>query len=194
MFHASKRSLRDTETGDLDTSVYQLDRKINKYQREVRRDVFPHLSISGVERLASGLVLVSIIIDLERIGDFTKNIVELAEAHQARLAAVDAETDLKRVETAVSRDFDRLKDILESGAEEAAEDLIRESLWVNPLCDERILRYVRCEDASVSRGDAVTLALYFRYLKRIQSHLRNVATSVSRPFHKIGFVPPRLLR
>ena len=38
------------------------------------------------------------------------------------------------------------------------------------------------------------LALYFRYLKRIHSHLRNVATSVYRPFHKIGFVSKKVKR
>ena len=36
-------------------------------------------------------------------------------------------------------------------------------------------------------GRAVTTALYLRYLKRMSAHLKNVATSVVNPYHRIGF-------
>jgi len=193
MFLKAKRTLRETDTTDLETSVYDQDKKINKFQKEVRKDVFQHLSIAGVDRLASGLTLVSIIVDFERIGDYTKNITELAENHQSRLHAGDGDEELQKVEAAVVETFDRLRSILENSDEEAAEKLIKEYLWVNPLCDKHIVSQIREEDKSISGGCAVTVALYFRYLKRIHSHLRNVTTSVSRPFHKIGFVPKKHL-
>jgi Na+/phosphate symporter len=131
---------------------------------------------------------VSIIIDFERIGDYTKNIAELAENHKARLQGGDAEEDLKRVEDALVETFDRLRAILEKSDEEAAKKLIEEYLWINPLCDKYIIAQIRQDDKSISGGCSVALALYFRYLKRIHSHLRNVTTSIYRPFHKIGFV------
>jgi len=31
------------------------------------------------------------------------------------------------------------------------------------------------------------VALYMRYLKRVSAHLKNVATSVVNPYHRIGF-------
>jgi hypothetical protein len=31
------------------------------------------------------------------------------------------------------------------------------------------------------------VALYLRYLKRVSAHLKNVATSVVNPYHRIGF-------
>ena len=191
MFLKARRTLRETDSVDLETSVYELDKKVNKYQREVRREVLQYLSVAGMERLASGLNLISIIIDLERIGDYTKNIVELAESHHARLNAGDREEDLRRIETALEEAFDRIRKVLENSDDKEAEALIKDYLWLNPLCDKQVQRFLKEEDESLSRRSAVALALYFRFLKRIHSHLRNIATTVYRPFHKTGFIPSK---
>jgi len=191
MFLKARRTLRETNSVELDTSVYELDKKVNKYQREVRREVLQYLSVAGMERLASGLNLISIIIDLERIGDYTKNIVELAESHHARLNAGGREEDLRRVETALEEAFDRIRTVLENSDDKEAEALIKDYLWLNPLCDKHVQGFIKEEDESLSRRSAVALALYFRFLKRIHSHLRNIATTVYRPFHKTGFIPSK---
>ena len=189
MFLQAKQTLRETDTDQLHTSVYGLDKKVNKYEREVRKEVLMHLSVAGVDNLPSGLKLIGIIIDMERIGDYAKNIVELAESHQAKLNAGKGEEDLKKVEAAVAEAFDRTRYVLENSDAGAAEDLIKEYLWINPLCDKYVSGYIKEEDESLSRRSTVTLALYFRFLKRIHSHLRNIVTTVYRPFHKVGFIP-----
>jgi phosphate uptake regulator len=194
MFLKAKRSLRETETSELDRSVYKQDKKINKFEREVRREVLQHLAVAGQEGLASGLTLVSIISDIERLGDYTKNIVELAENHPNRLHAGHNEDNLRRVESSVEEAFGRVRAVLETSDEEAALAFIEDYIWLNPLCDKRVTEYISEVDDSVSPGDAVALALYFRYLKRIHSHLRNVATSVYRPFHKIGHISKKVKR
>lgn len=194
MFLKAKSSLRETDSNQLDMSIYKQDKKINKFEREVRRDVLQHLTITGPGNPAPGLTLVSIIGDIERIGDYIKNMVELAENHPSRLHAGRWEDDLSRVEIAVEEAFVRVRTLLETSDEEAAIAFIEDYIWLNPLCDQRVIDYVREIDQSVAPGDAVSLALYFRYLKRIHSHLRNVATSVYRPFHKIGFVSKKVRR
>jgi len=192
MYLKARSSLRETETNKLDNSVYKQDKKINKFEREVRRDVLQHLTVTGREGLSSGLTLVSIIGDIERVGDYMKNIVELAENHPNRLHAGENEDNLKRVETAVEEAFLRVRAVLETSDEDAAVAFIEDYIWLNPLCDERVTQYIKELDQSVTPGDSVALALYFRYLKRIHSHLRNIATSVYRPFDKIGFVSKKL--
>jgi len=61
-------------------------------------------------------------------------------------------------------------------------------VWVNRVCDDSLFGLVREEDKEIQAGNAVALALYFRWLKRINSHLRNIATSVVNPFDRIGFI------
>ncbi len=192
MFIKAKNSLMQTETGTPDLDIRALDIKVNKYEREVRRNVFNHLAISGTEDIYSGLVLVSIIIDIERVGDYTKNIVELAVNHPAKLEEGKFGGDLQRVEVAVEDTFHRVRRIFEETDIDDAKKLLEEYYWINPLCDKIVISYIKEEDNTIPSGDAVSLALYFRYLKRINSHLRNVATSVVNPFDKIGFVPKEM--
>ncbi len=77
MFTDAVASLR--EKGRLEYDIYERDRQINKYERSVRRKIVTHLAISQNPDANHALVLTAIVIDIERIGDFTKNIVELAQ-------------------------------------------------------------------------------------------------------------------
>ena len=85
MYTASKKTLRESDTDELPFDIKSLDRQINKYEREVRRNVLTHLSVAGTQNLVPGLALISIVIDVERIGDYTKNIAGLASLHKMKL-------------------------------------------------------------------------------------------------------------
>ena len=187
MFLKAKKSLRETDISEVDINIYDRDTEVNRYQREVRRNVLSHLAVAGAHDIYSGLLLVSIIIDIERIGDYTKNIVEMAINHPAKLHGGVFEEDLKKIEAAVEDTFRRVRKNFEAADVEDAEKLLSEYQWVNRLCDQRVIDYIKGLDKNISSVDAVSLALYFRYLKRINSHLRNIATSVVNPFDQIGF-------
>lgn len=187
MFVEAKKSLREMEINELEIDIHDRDIEVNKYTREVRRNVLSHLTVAGPDDLYSGLLLVSIIIDVERIGDYTKNIVEMAINHPAKLHGGMFEEDLKKIEITVEDTFKRVRKIFETTDVQEAEKLLSDYHWVNRLCDQRVIDYIKGSDKAVSTSDAVSLALYFRYLKRINSHLRNVATSVVNPFDQIGF-------
>jgi phosphate uptake regulator len=189
MFLKAKESLRNREDSEVDVDVRNQDLEINKYEREVRRNVFNHLVVSGAENLPSGLILVSIIIDIERIGDYTKNIVELALEHPGKLKGGKFEKDLQRVETAVEDNFDKTRVCFESDDKIMALKLLEEYKWVNDVCDENLEGLIKEKDKDIHPGDAVALGIYFRWLKRINSHLRNITTSVANPFDRIGFEP-----
>ena len=191
MYLQAKEVLRNTEHTELEFDISDEDIEVNKYQREVRKDVFNHLVLTDGEQLSSGLVLVSIVIDLERIGDFTKNIVEIAQSHPQRLHGGKFEDDLLRIEDAVDDNFKRTIDVFKTSDEVAARKLIKEYKWIPRLSDKSLMALVRQEDPSITSGSAAALALYFRSLKRINAHLRNVTTSVVNPFHRIGFKPKK---
>ena len=67
------------------------DKEINSYQKEVRKKVVTHFSVSrNIEDFPSGMVLLSIIIDVERLGDYTKNILDLAINYKEKIISEEA--------------------------------------------------------------------------------------------------------
>lgn len=189
MFLKAKESLRHREDNEIDVNLKDQDLEVNAFERQVRRHVFNHLVVSGPEVLPSGLGLISIIIDIERIGDYTKNMVELAEEHPGKLHGGAYEKELQRLEDAVEREFVQTRDCFKEGNPDLAHDLLEGFSWVNQACDDMLYGLVREDDPDIRPGAAVTLAFYSRCLKRVNSHLRNIITSVVNPFDQIGFNP-----
>ncbi len=191
MYEEAKESLRQREDNEVDLKIKDTDKKVNSYEREVRRMVFNHLAVAGTADLPSGLVLISIIIDIERIGDYAKNMVELALAHPGKLHGGEFEEKISRIEESVGDSFIQTKKCFEEEDADVAVKLLAKYAWVNDLCDEVVQDVVREKDKNISSGDASALALYTRWLKRINSHLRNITTSVVNPFDRIGFEPKK---
>jgi phosphate transport system protein len=185
----AKVSLRQREDNEIDLSIKDKDKEVNKYEREVRRMVFNHLAVQGTADLPSGLALISIIIDIERLGDYAKNMVELALYHPGKLHGGQYEEEIIRIESAVENNFVQTKKRFQEGGADLALELLSKYAWVNDVCDEIVVAIVKEKDANIRAGDAAALAVYVRWLKRINSHLRNITTSVSNPFDRIGFQP-----
>lgn len=191
MFLEAKNVLRHTETNEVSVDINDQDIAVNKFQREVRKDVFNHLVMSGTETLSSDLVLVNIVIDLERIGDITKNIVEVAQGHPQKLTSKLFDEKVSEMENAVAENFEKTIKAFKETDEELAAKIVKEYKWVSRSSDEILMSLMHNEDKEISSGSAVALALYIRQLKRINSHLKNVATSVVNPFHRIGYKPKK---
>lgn len=154
--------------------------------------VFNHLAVTGAVNLPSGFTLISIIIDIERIGDYAKNMVELALDHPGKLHGGEFEEEIIRIEGALGDNFIQTKKCFEEGDGSFAFELLEKYAWVNDACDEIVVALVKEKDGKIKSGDAAALALYTRWLKRINSHLRNITTSVVNPFDRIGFEPKKI--
>lgn len=187
MFRATMDVLRNEDTAELPFNIYQKDKEINRFEREVRKNVLTHLAISGVHNVGAGLALVSIVIDVERIGDYCKNIAELATAHAEKLKGGIFEADLKEIETKVLERFEKIIQAVEKPDVEIARDVMSDYRGLTRKSDGILMDIVAEKDKSLAVHDAVVLALYFRYLKRVASHLMNIASSVVNPFPRIGF-------
>jgi Na+/phosphate symporter len=191
MFKEAKESLRQREDSEIDLEIKKTDKKVNSYERETRRMVFNHLAVIGAVDLSSGLVLISIIIDIERIGDYAKNMVELALDHPGKLHGGEYEEIISRIEEGLEDNFIQTKKCFKDADEKTALDLLDKYAWVNDACDEIVADVVKEKDKSIKSGDAAALVLYTRWLKRINSHLRNITTSIVNPFDCIGFQPKK---
>ncbi len=173
--------------GALVTDIYERDRSINKYERSIRRKIVTHLSVSTKPDINMGLVLTAIVIDIERIGDYTKNIAELAATLDEPFDALELDGNVTELETKVDTMFTKVMSALRESDEVSAREVMETHARVSQLVEEDILRLRRREVLKGRSGHAVTVAIYLRFLKRVSAHLKNVATSVVNPYHRIGF-------
>ena len=59
------------------TLLYQKDREVNKLQRTIRKKVVAHMSVAGNRTdVPYCLLLMSLVKDVERLGDYAKNLSE----------------------------------------------------------------------------------------------------------------------
>ncbi len=186
MFATAVESLRRRDDARLDMDVYAADQKINHFEREVRRKAMTHLALGHGANLHGGMVLISIVIDIERIGDYTKNIVDLALRHSERLQCGPFEKRMGRIESTVMKAFDRLIEALPASDMDAASEVMSEHWWITRKADDVVNRLIDGE-SGLEGPDAVAVALYSRYLKRISAHQMNIASSIVNPFDRIGF-------
>lgn len=167
--------------------LYARDRQINKYERSVRRKIVTHLSVATKPDVNMGLVLTAIVVDIERIGDYTKNIMELAVALEAPFDGLELDQDVREVEAVVDGMFEDVLPALKDSDDARARKVIEAHLRVAEIIERDILLLRDSRVLAGRSGHAVTVALYLRFLKRVSAHLKNVATSVVNPYHRIGF-------
>jgi phosphate uptake regulator len=187
MFFAAMRSLREHDDARIEVDIYGKDQLINAYEREVRRKVLTHLAITSGRNVHPALVLVSIVIDIERIGDYTKNIVELALLHPGKLTCGTHEPEIRKIETTVKTMFRLLIEALPAADMAKAKEVMSEHWWIARHTEEIIAALISHEDPGLPCNEAVATALYVRFLKRVSAHLMNIASSVVNPFDRIGF-------
>ncbi len=188
MYKESIESLRYKDTAEIPIDLYEMDKKINKFERDVRRKVMTHLAISGSKDLGSGLVLVSVVIDIERIGDYTKNIYDMAVIHPARLKGGSIEDRIKLIEDNATYIFENAIVAFKNQDIELARTLMKSyKKEVSKYCDEVTNEIISGKTADLSTDQGASLALYARYLKRIAAHSRNLISSVVNPFERIGY-------
>jgi phosphate uptake regulator len=187
MFLAASSSLREHDDARIELDIYAKDQLINAYEREVRRKVLTHLALSPRQSIAAGLALVSIVVDIERIGDLTKNIVDLALNHPGRLQCGSLEEDIRKIETTVKTMFTLLIEALPDGDEDKGKEVMAEHWWIARRSDEILNMLIKRSEPDLVCAEAVSTALYVRFLKRISAHLMNIASSIVNPFDRIGF-------
>jgi phosphate uptake regulator len=96
---------------------------------------------------------------------------------------------ISRIEAGLEDNFIQTKKCFEDADADMALKLLEKYAWVNDKCDGIVTDLVKEKDKNIKPGDAAALILYTRWLKRINSHLRNITTSVVNPFDRIGFQP-----
>ena len=189
MFTDAIEALRSGEKNKVIKSIKQRDTDINKYQRDIRKKVVTYYSISkDVTNLDSGLVLINMVVDIERIGDYTKNILDLAKHHPKKFVSEKISDDLRVVEKAVIERFGNTIKAVEEMDEEVAKELIKSYRSdLGKLSDNLVASSISGKLQIGVEHKASSMVLYARYLKRIGAHLKNITSVVVNPFESIGY-------
>lgn len=187
MFQESIHVLRNQDDSKSKIDIAKTDIKINKFERSVRRKVMTHLAVSGTEDLGSGLILTSVVIDIERIGDYTKNIYDLSKFYSKRLNGAELEKDLAEVEENVIALFQNSIKAFKEQDIELARQLMKDYKENISKQSDKITNDIISGKINIEADRATAIAMYSRYLKRIAAHSKNLISSIVNPFERIGY-------
>ena len=176
------------EAPDPDTErreVSKQDIAINKLERSIRRRIVTHLTLATNTRDAAYcLLLMSVVKDMERIGDYAKNLAEVRHDGGAPVPADELGNELRDLRAVVEGMLADAREVFTSSQSQKAAEIITVGRSVNRRCDTLISQVTR------SGHDAATttsLVLGARYSKRSVSHLLNLLSGIVMPLHKLDY-------
>jgi phosphate uptake regulator len=165
--------------------LYDRDKAVNKREREIRRMLVEHLTINPKEDTGACLVMMSLVKDAERIGDYSKNIFELATILRMDLKEMKYYKRLSALQKKLSKHLPLLKRAFLESDETIAQKILRNYQPIKSECND-ILSDLFSEELPTQ--ESVTTVLLSRYFKRINSHMSNIASGIVYSLDKIDFV------
>jgi len=186
MFHLIAAALTGVEPLSQTTHdrVYEIDHGINHLQRNIRKQLVEHLIMSPGSDVPISLVLMSIIKDAERVGDLTKNLLEVAEAQGGAFHDGPYSGKLRQLLAEVQQLFEPTVQAFMTSDKEIAQQGLVSGQRLARQCDAVIDDLLK---DSLPCTEAVLVTLTSRYLKRICLHLTNISSSVVMPLHRIDY-------
>jgi phosphate uptake regulator len=168
----------------VDKDIHKSDRRVNKAERAVRRELVVHVSVRGASAdIPFVLASMSIVKDAERIGDYSKNIWDIANSGVDLSAADDIET-LMRYRDRISKLIAETARVFGEKDTEAAHAILKTADDVTEEYDRLIDEQLHTDRPA---REAVPRALLYRYFKRITSHLMNILTSLVMPIDRLDY-------
>jgi len=189
MFVKAVKKSKKQESLSVLKQLKNRDKEINKYQREVRRKIITHFSLqNNINDISSIMVLMNMVVDIERIGDYSKNILDLAIYYPERLNTKILHPELHEIEQVVKSRFDKTVDAIKTEDVELASTLIKGFKKQVTTASDRIVNNIISGELNLESGsESAAIVLYARYLKRIGSHLKNITTTIINPIDSIGY-------
>lgn len=179
MFLASCSALRE---GCPPEGGLPQDEDLNVGERVVRRMVFQHLVVNPQHDLSTSVALLSVVHDVERIGDYAKSLVEISRwAKKGSTSSLALQC--QKLHEMVEPEFDATLKALRDSDEEAAHQVMRDHAQVKALTDNILEEAMEVDDGT---REAVVYAVASRYLRRVSGHLSNVASTVINPVDQVS--------
>jgi len=178
------RLLEGTEEPGLKDKIYKIDKTVNSLQREIRRRIVEHLTLQPTVNVNVCLLLMSVVKDAERLGDYCKNLYGVTELLDKPVNKTVFGQYFDDLDKEILNLFGQARDAFINADEEKARSAWEYHRRINKTCDKIVEMLVRSD---LSVNEAVCFALIARYFKRIVSHLVNIATSVVLPLSDLDY-------
>jgi phosphate uptake regulator len=163
----------------------QEDKKINKYEVDIRNSIMGYLAVNTAPNLNAALTLTSVVIDHERIGDYCKIIAQLGLLYPTKLEDNEYMDIINHMKNTIVEQFDLTHTAFEESDVEKAKKMISSYSGIKTLHSALVHKLNKEKKIEINR--AVIYASLPIYLRRISAHLKNICTSVVKPFPEIGF-------
>ena len=163
--------------------IRETDRQINATEVEIRRALVVHASVHGGIDTSEVLAFMNMIKDIERIGDYNKNIFDLAEEGVSFTESPELDSILSLRDEVSSR-ISLMGEILSVRDEQRARTYIERGDELRRDFDQRVNELLHSTEAAVT---AVPKALLFRFLKRVSAHSSNVVSAVVMPVDQLDY-------
>jgi phosphate transport system protein len=167
------------------------DVQINMVEREIRKQVITHLTINkDPGDVPYCLLLMSIVKDVERLGDYAKNLAQIRDDGGAPIPGDTNGVELHGIRNAAEATFGTVSEVFTTSDSKRAVGLIQEGRKVNRRCDKLIAKIAR---STYDAATTTSIVLGARYYKRIESHLLNILSGVVMPLHKLDYYDEKVL-
>jgi phosphate transport system protein len=173
------------------SELYKSDAQVNAFERSIRKRVVAHLALPNRQDVAYCLALMSLVKDVERLGDYAKNVAEIPDIQHEPLPDDELKLELVEIRRAADSLFAATIEIFNESDNERAVDQIQQGRNLMRRCEALIQRIARSEHDA---GTTTALVLGARFYKRIAAHLVNVLTAVVMPLHKLDYYDERELQ
>lgn len=176
--------VENDQPANLKDTVYQIDKKINRLERNIRQRIVEHLSLQPSVDTSMCLCLMSVVKDAERIGDYIKNLFEVIELLEKPIDKSTFDTYFNDMNGSILKLFKDTKEaFVKEDDSKAKESFQLESKLVKE-CDDILAKLAKSD---LSTNEGVCYALIARYYKRIAAHLVNISTSVLLPVSQLDY-------
>ncbi|MBN3039852.1 MAG: phosphate uptake regulator PhoU [Candidatus Omnitrophica bacterium] len=168
----------------LKEKIYCIDRKVNALEKDIRKRIIEHLAMQPSEDVSVSLLLMSVVKDAERLGDYAKNLFEVKALINGPLDKNKYNQLFDNLQGKISDFFNKTEYAFIDSDEEKAKSAWATERDITKACDNIIIKLA---GSDFTTNEAVGFALMARYFKRIAAHLANIATSVILPISDLDY-------
>jgi len=179
-----QRLIHNGEEKNLEEKIYKVDNQVNNLVKDIRKRVIEHLSIQPSVDVPTSLLLMSVVKDAERLGDYAKNLLEVSNFIQHPINKEKYTELFNNIESEIVNLFKQTKKAFIESDEDKAAKTWNYEREVAKRCDGIIKQLTK---SNLSVNEAVCFTLMARYFKRISAHLTNIATSVILPLTDLDY-------